>query len=262
MPLKYFAPDGHGAQQFGEQASIMWVAHGWVFIVYVVVSFLLWRQTRWSLPFAILVLVSGLIPLVIFYVERVVTRRIRAEHPELAPHGVTYPSDGLMTTAFVLGGGGVLGAVEVGMLRALFEVEIAPDLVLGTSVGALNGAMVARDPTPAVIERLTDLWQDAEHGREVYSDRPLRTVRRAVSTGTHLYSSAPLQQRLVEEFGETTLRGPAGAVPGAARPASSARPSTGSTPAGWSTRSWPAPPCPACCRRPRSAASTSSTAAS
>ena len=51
-----------------------------------------------------------------------------------------------MTTAFVLGGGGVLGAVEVGMLRALFEREIDPDLVLGTSVGALNGAMVAREP--------------------------------------------------------------------------------------------------------------------
>ncbi|MEO6512397.1 MAG: patatin-like phospholipase family protein, partial [Nocardioides sp.] len=63
-----------------------------------------------------------------------------------------------MTTAFVLGGGGVLGAVEVGMLRALFERGITPDLVLGTSVGALNGALVARDPSVAVIERLTELW--------------------------------------------------------------------------------------------------------
>ena len=107
-----------------------------------------------------------------------------------------------MTTAFVLGGGGVLGAAEVGMLRALFEVDVTPDLVLGTSVGALNGAMVARDPTPAVIGRLTDLWQDTNTARAV-SDRPLRTVRRAVSTGTHLYSSEFLQQRLVEEFGET-----------------------------------------------------------
>ena len=38
-----------------------------------------------------------------------------------------------MTTAFVLGGGGVLGAVEVGMLRALFERGVTPDLVLGPS---------------------------------------------------------------------------------------------------------------------------------
>ena len=98
----------------------------------------------------------------------------------------------------------MLGAAEVGMLRALFEIGIAPDLVLGTSVGALNGAMVARDPTSAVIDRLTELWQDAETMRAV-SDRPLRTVRRAVSTGTHIYSAAPMQERLLAEFGETTF---------------------------------------------------------
>ena len=111
-----------------------------------------------------------------------------------------------MTTAFVLGGGGVLGAVEVGMLRALFERGITPDLVLGTSVGALNGALVARDPTPAVIDLLTDLWRDArEGGREVYGDRRLRTVRRAVSTGTHIYSAKPLKQRLADELGDVTF---------------------------------------------------------
>src|SRR5918994_425087 len=107
-----------------------------------------------------------------------------------------------MTTAFVLGGGGVLGAAEVGMLRALFEKDITPDLVLGTSVGALNGAMVARDPTLAVIDRLTALWQTVASSREVYGDRPLRTVRRAMSTGTHIYSSSPMRRRLAEEFGE------------------------------------------------------------
>jgi NTE family protein len=115
-----------------------------------------------------------------------------------------YHQDDPMTTAYVLGGGGVLGAAEVGMLRALFEIGAVPDLVLGTSVGALNGAMVARDPTPAVIDRLTELWQDASTARAI-SDRPLRTVRRAVSTGTHLYSADFMQQRLREEFGETTF---------------------------------------------------------
>ncbi|NYD39969.1 patatin-like phospholipase family protein [Nocardioides panaciterrulae] len=111
-----------------------------------------------------------------------------------------------MTTAFVLGGGGVLGAVEVGMLRALFDHGIRPELVLGTSVGALNGAMVARDPSPAVIGRLTDLWRGASEARqEVYGDRPFRTVRRAVSTGTHIYSAKPLKKRLREEFGDTRI---------------------------------------------------------
>ncbi|WP_182525129.1 patatin-like phospholipase family protein [Nocardioides dongkuii] len=111
-----------------------------------------------------------------------------------------------MTTAFVLGGGGVLGAVEVGMLRALLERGITPDLVLGTSVGALNGALVAADPTPAVVDRLTGLWRTAAtSGQEVYGDRPLRSVRRAVSTGTHLWSAKPLKQRLVDELGEVTF---------------------------------------------------------
>jgi NTE family protein len=110
-----------------------------------------------------------------------------------------------MTTAFVLGGGGVLGAVEVGMLRALFERGITPDLVLGTSVGALNGALVARDPSPAVIDRLTEMWLTTTTGREVYGDRPLRTVRRAVATGTHIYSASPIRRRLAEEFGDLTF---------------------------------------------------------
>ncbi|MEZ5096172.1 MAG: patatin-like phospholipase family protein [Nocardioides sp.] len=110
-----------------------------------------------------------------------------------------------MTTAFVLGGGGVLGAVEVGMLRALFERDITPDLVLGTSVGALNGALVASDPTPRVIERLEALWQRAVETRDVYGDHPLRTVRRAVTSRTHIYSADPLKQRLLEELGDVTF---------------------------------------------------------
>ena len=153
-----------------------------------------------------------------------------------------------MTTAFVLGGGGVLGAVEVGMLRALLEREIVPDLVLGTSVGALNGALVARQPDPAVIERLTDLWVATARSRDVYGDSPLRTVRRAVPTGTHMYSSAPLRQRLEDELGDVTFED----LPvrwASARPASSGRPSTGSPPARSCRPSWRAPPSRACSRR-------------
>ena len=71
--------------------------------------------------------------------------------------------------AFVLGGGGVLGASQVGMLRALFEHGVRPDVVLGTSVGALNGAVVASDPTPAAVERLTELWLSLS-GEGVFSD--------------------------------------------------------------------------------------------
>src|SRR3989442_13857633 len=48
--------------------------------------------------------------------------------------------------AFVLSGGGSLGAVQVGMLRALFENDCCPDLLIGTSVGAVNAACVAARP--------------------------------------------------------------------------------------------------------------------
>jgi NTE family protein len=51
-----------------------------------------------------------------------------------------------MTTAFVLSGGVSLGAVQVGMLQALAERGITPDLLVGTSVGAINAAFVADLP--------------------------------------------------------------------------------------------------------------------
>jgi NTE family protein len=108
-------------------------------------------------------------------------------------------------TAFVLGGGGLLGAVEVGMVQALFERDIRPDLVLGTSVGALNGLVVAADPSIAVVDRLLDLWRAVGADNEVYSDRAWRQVSRAVRTGTHLHSADPLRERLEQEFGEVAF---------------------------------------------------------
>jgi NTE family protein len=108
-------------------------------------------------------------------------------------------------TAFVLGGGGLLGAVEVGMLRALFEAGVKPDLLLGTSVGALNSALVAADPGDGVIDRLVALWESAVSGREVYGDGAVRQVTRAVRTGTHLHSARPLRERLHHELGDRTF---------------------------------------------------------
>ena len=62
-------------------------------------------------------------------------------------------------TAFVLSGGGNLGALQVGMLRALCERRIEPDLILGCSVGALNGAAYAAEPSLAMVGRLQELWR-------------------------------------------------------------------------------------------------------
>jgi len=102
--------------------------------------------------------------------------------------------------AFVLGGGGVLGAVEVGMLRALLELGIRPDLVVGTSIGAFNGAAVAADPSERVVERLTELWSAPEAG-SVYGDSMARQLRR-FATRTHLHSPGALRRLLERELGE------------------------------------------------------------
>ena len=63
-------------------------------------------------------------------------------------------------TAFVLGGGGNLGAVQIGMLQALFERGMSPDLLVGCSVGALNAAAIAAQPSLDGVERLRRVWLD------------------------------------------------------------------------------------------------------
>ncbi len=83
LPAKYLATEGSDLQRFGEDASVMWLFHGWIFMVYVVVAFLLARKAGWSISFTILALAAGLIPLLIFWVERRVVHKLRDEHPEL-----------------------------------------------------------------------------------------------------------------------------------------------------------------------------------
>jgi NTE family protein len=71
------------------------------------------------------------------------------------------------TVAFVLSGGGNLGAIQVGMLRALLEADIRPGLVLGCSVGAMNGAVVAQEPTLSGVGRLEDLWSSLANTKDL-----------------------------------------------------------------------------------------------
>ncbi len=89
-----------------------------------------------------------------------------------------------MTTAFVLGGGGLLGAHEVGMLRALEAGGIKPDLVVGTSIGAINGSFVAADPAGAA-GLLAELWQ-GEAIAEAFSETLWGRAVRLARSGTHL----------------------------------------------------------------------------
>src|SRR5438045_7140494 len=58
----------------------------------------------------------------------------------------------------VLQGGGALGAYQVGVYQALHEAGIEPDWVIGTSIGAINGAIIAGNPPDKRLERLTQFW--------------------------------------------------------------------------------------------------------
>jgi len=108
-------------------------------------------------------------------------------------------AQGPYEVAFVLGGGGVLGAHEVGMLRALAESSIDPDVILGTSVGAINGALFASDPTAAGVERLSRLWAESNLGGAP-TGALLRRVTTLARTGTHLQSLQEVRQRLAAAF--------------------------------------------------------------
>jgi integral membrane protein len=82
FPLDHFLTEGTRLQKLGADLSFMWVIHGWFYMAYFVVSFLLARRLRWSIQFTVLMFVAGLVPLLIFWVERVVVRKVRVESPE------------------------------------------------------------------------------------------------------------------------------------------------------------------------------------
>lgn len=98
-------------------------------------------------------------------------------------------------TAFVLGGGGVLGASEVGMLQALAEHGIRPDLVVGTSVGAINGALVAADPDRGGVDRLRAVWEELT-SRRIFAGSALGRMGTLLRTRTHVHHPEPLRELL------------------------------------------------------------------
>ncbi|CAB4890327.1 unannotated protein [freshwater metagenome] len=100
-------------------------------------------------------------------------------------------------TAFVLGGGGKLGTAEVGMLEALAEKQIVPDVVLGTSIGAINGAAVAADPSVEGVGRLRSLWTGME-ASGVFGGSAVERLRHITSARTSLHSNSALR-RLLEQ---------------------------------------------------------------
>src|SRR5688572_3769789 len=96
------------------------------------------------------------------------------------------------SVAFVLGGGGHNGAAEVGMLRALLERDIRPELIVGTSVGALNGAAVAFAPTLETVARLRETWLSLDDDR-LFGGSIFAGAANLVRSRTHMHSNKALR---------------------------------------------------------------------
>jgi len=88
-----------------------------------------------------------------------------------------------MKTAFILAGGGSLGAIQVGMLRALVDYGVQPDLVIGSSVGAINAARFAQEPNRKGVDALAGIWSGVRR-RDVFRVSPVSGLLRLVGLGS------------------------------------------------------------------------------
>jgi NTE family protein len=85
------------------------------------------------------------------------------------------------------------------MLRALLELGIRPELVIGTSVGALNGVFVAADPTPAAVAQLADVWRGIA-ASDVFGGSLIGRIGTLARSGTHLHGNEPLRELLARHL--------------------------------------------------------------
>jgi NTE family protein len=102
-------------------------------------------------------------------------------------------------TAFVLAGGGSLGAVQVGMLKALLAHNVNPDLIIGASVGAINGAYAAGEIGVAGTERLQRIWMSMRRPK-IFPFSPLQALLGLLGFSDHLVSSGPLRRVIEAEL--------------------------------------------------------------
>jgi NTE family protein len=99
-------------------------------------------------------------------------------------------------TAFVLSGGAALGAIQAGMLRALYERDIRADLIVGTSVGAVNGAFIASRPqAPETADVLAEIWRGLARG-DVFPLNPATGFLGFFGARDHLVPDTSLRRLL------------------------------------------------------------------
>lgn len=114
---------------------------------------------------------------------------------------------------FVLSGGGNRGPLEVGALRVLLEHGIQPEMIVGSSAGALNGAMLAFHPTVEWTHQMEQLWIRAGE-RKLISASPLRSLWQFVRGASYISDNAALKEWIVKRalpagrqtFGDLTVK--------------------------------------------------------
>ncbi|MCW2570834.1 MAG: Patatin [Frankiales bacterium] len=100
--------------------------------------------------------------------------------------------DGRPREAVVLSGGGSLGAVQIGALRALLEAGVKPDVFVGCSVGALNAAALAIDPTLSRLHEIEEIWRSLDR-RDVFGGNRRMLATHLVRGDDHLYEPDALR---------------------------------------------------------------------
>src|SRR6185437_6074584 len=119
-----------------------------------------------------------------------------------AKPGMSSPRD---RTAFVLSGGASLGAVQVGMLQALYERDIAPELIVGTSAGAVNGAFIASRPQSVeTATELAEIWRKVRRG-QIFPLNPLSGLLGFFGSRDHLVPASGLRKRVAEHSQHQSL---------------------------------------------------------
>lgn len=129
---------------------------------------------------------------------------LRSSRGSDSVNAITNNESSTPATAFVFAGGGSLGAVQVGMLKALVAHGVHPDFVVGASVGAINAAYFASDPTTAGVARLEAIWRKLRRA-DIFPRPALSSVMSLVTAGGHLVAATSLRKLLETHFGTARL---------------------------------------------------------
>ena len=154
-------------------------------------------NTSFAIVFTVFVVVTVVLVVLVlrFTLQRAAASRVRwlADQEDEADEAGP-------VTALVLAGGGTRGAIQVGMLQVLTEHGFVPDRIYGSSVGAVNGAAFAGDPTRDGVQRMTETWRGLTR-ETVYPQSRLHGPWTYVQQRDSVFVNAGLRKVIEEGIG-------------------------------------------------------------